>query len=272
MYKLLAIDIDGTLLNDQKEITKEVNEAIQVARMMDVKVILCTGRPIIGIHPFIEALRLNEREEYVVTFNGALVQNTITNEVVSQTSLTYQDLKIIYDLSLNVSSHMHFFDSDKLYTPNKDIHRYTVYEAASNNIPVHYVDIDQVSKDIMIPKIMFIEEPERLEKVITAIPDSFKERYAMVKSAPFFLEILHHSVSKGNAVRQVAERLGIRREEIICIGDGDNDLSMIQYAGCGVAMANATRRVKEAAQFITLSNNENGVAYALEKLVFRKYL
>ncbi|EKN66670.1 hypothetical protein BABA_14472 [Neobacillus bataviensis LMG 21833] len=270
MYKLVAIDVDGTLFNDQKEITKEVNEAIQAAKEKGVKIVVSTGRPIVGAQPIIEELKLTDEDEYVITFNGALVQNTHTNEVVSEISLSYQDLKVLYELSLQLDSPMHFFDSKNLYTPNKDISPYTVHESHINQIPLHYRAIEEIPKDFLLPKVMFIDDPERLDKIIAAIPNSFKEKYTMVKSTPFFLEILHPSVSKGNAVKQLAEKLGIKREEVICIGDGENDLSMVEYAGCGVAMGNAVQSVKAAAEFQTFSNNENGVAYAIEKLILNK--
>lgn len=267
MYKLIAIDIDGTLMNDRKEITKEVNEAIQAAKAKGVKVVICTGRPIVGVQSIIEELKLNEEDEYVITFNGALVQNTYNQDVESQITLNYENLKELYDLSLKLNSPLHFFDTENLFTPNREISKYTIHEAHINQIPLHYLPIEEAAKDMVIPKVMFIDEPERLDKIIGNIPEEFWDKYTFVKSTPFFLEILDPSVSKGNAVKLLAEKLGITREEVICIGDGENDLSMIEYAGCGVAMANAVSLVKEAAQFHTLSNNEHGVAHAIEKLV-----
>jgi Cof subfamily protein (haloacid dehalogenase superfamily) len=267
LYKLIAIDIDGTLMNDRKEITKEVNDAIQAAKAKGVKVVICTGRPIVGVQSIIEELKLNDEEDFVITFNGALVQNTYSKDVESQITLTYENLKELHELSLKLDSPFQFFDTESLYTPNREISRYTVHEAHINQIPIHYLPIDEVPKDMLIPKVMFIDEPERLNTIIANIPGSFWEKYTFVKSTPFFLEILDPSVSKGNAVKQLAEKLSIKQEEVICIGDGENDLSMVEYAGCGVAMANAVSVVKEVAQFHTLSNNENGVAYAIEKLV-----
>jgi Cof subfamily protein (haloacid dehalogenase superfamily) len=267
LYKLIAIDIDGTLMNDRKEITKEVNDAIQAAKAKGVKVVICTGRPIVGVQSIIEELKLNDEDEYVITFNGALVQNTYNQDVESQITLKYENLKELYDLSLKLNSPLHFFDTENLYTPNREISRYTIHEAHINQVSLHYMPIDEVAKDMLIPKVMFIDEPERLDNIIANIPEEFWDKYTFVKSTPFFLEILDPSVSKGNAVKLLAEKLGITREEVICIGDGENDLSMIEYAGCGVAMANAVSVVKEVAQFQTLSNNENGVAYAIEKLV-----
>jgi Cof subfamily protein (haloacid dehalogenase superfamily) len=267
LYKLMAIDIDGTLMNDRKEITKEVNDAIQAAKAKGVKVVICTGRPIVGVQSILKELKLTDEEDYVITFNGALVQNTYNKDVESQITLTYENLKELYELSQKIDSPLQFFDTENLYTPNKVINRYTVHEAHINQIPIHYRPIDEVPTDMLIPKVMFIDEPERLNQIIANIPESFWDKYTFVKSTPFFLEILDPSVSKGNAVKLLAEKLSIKQEEVICIGDGENDLSMIEYAGCGVAMANAESVVKEAAQFHTLSNNEHGVAYAIEKLI-----
>ncbi|SHS97501.1 phosphatase yitU [Mycobacteroides abscessus subsp. abscessus] len=265
MYKLLAIDIDRTLLNDRKEVTKEVNEAIQAAKRKGVKVVICTGRPIGGVHEFIEELDLHN--QFVITFNGALVQHSETKEVLSEISLTHEDLLTLYKVSQELETSMHFSDTQRIYTPNKDISPYTVLESFVNNVPLHYREMEEVPTDILIPKVMFAGDPEQLDKTIASIPIELKEKYTMVRSTPYFYEILHPSVSKGNAVKLLAEKLGIAREEVICIGDGENDLTMIEYAGCGVAMGNAVSTVKEIAQFHTHSNNEHGVAYAIEQLI-----
>lgn len=267
MYKLIAIDIDGTLLNSHEEITEQVNMAIQKAKSRGVKVVLCTGRPIGGIHSFIDTLNLKGEDDFSITFNGAFVQNNRTKEVTSENFLTYKDLKAFYDLSQDVHSSMHYFDLTDMYTPNKKISRYTVYESHANQVQLHYRPMDETPEGIHIPKIMFIDDEEHLNKTIEAIPESYKEKYMLVKSAPFFLDILQPDVSKANAVKHLSEKFSIKREEIICIGDGENDLSMIEFAGCGVAMANATSSVKKAADFETLSNDENGVAHAIEKLI-----
>ena len=169
MYKLVAIDIDGTLMNDRKEITKEVNDAIQAAKAKGVSVVICTGRPIVGVQSIIEELKLNDEDDYVITFNGALVQNTHTKEVESQITLTYENLKEIYELSLKLDSPLHFFDTEHLYTPNRVISTYTIHEAHINQVPLHYLPIDEVPKDMLIPKVMFIDEPERLNHNIVNI-------------------------------------------------------------------------------------------------------
>lgn len=270
MYKLIAIDIDGTLINDQWEITKEVDEAIQAARANGVKVVLCSGRPIGGLQSFIHQLKLNKGVEYAITFNGALVQQVSTGEVVSEINLTHLHLKEIYELAQNIGSSMHFYDLERIYTFDRDINPFTVHESFLTKVSLHYRNFEEIPESIHIPKVTFVEEPKRLANIISKIPDSFYEKYQTVYSAPFFWEISHPSVTKGNAVKRLAEYLSIKQEEVICIGDGDNDLSMIEYAGCGVAMGNAVLAVKEIAQFQTSTNNENGVAYAIEKLILNK--
>nr|WGD90979.1 sugar-phosphatase [Bacillus subtilis] len=271
MYKLIAIDMDGTLLNDHHEVTEEVRDALHAAKAEGVKIVLCTEYlPIGGVQRYLDELNLIEEGDYVIAYNGALVQNTHTNEVVSELSLGYDDLTSLYDLSLELKTPIHFFDSSNLYTPNRDISEFTVYESYVTQVPLHFRKIDEVPKDILIPKVMFIDKPENLSRVITSIPKEVREKYTMVRSAPFFYEILHSEASKGNAVRQLAQLFGIERAEVMCIGDNGNDLTMIEWAGCGVAMANAIPEVLEAANFQTRSNNEHGVAHAIHELVLSK--
>ncbi|MTT31146.1 sugar-phosphatase [Terrilactibacillus sp. BCM23-1] len=270
MYKLIAIDMDGTLLNDQHEVTSEVRSALHAAKAKGVKIVLCTGRPIGGVRRYLKDLELDQEGDYCIAYNGALVQHTYTNEIITELSLGYSDLRRFYDLSLKLRTNMHFFDSANLYTPNKDISKYTVLESYMTQVPLHYRAIEEIPEDILLPKIMFIDEPEHLNEVIAAIPNELREHYTMVRSSPYFYEMLNPAASKGNAVRKLAETLGINRQEVICMGDNGNDLSMIEFAGCGVAMANAIPEVKEIANYQTRSNNENGVAHAIHELVLSR--
>lgn len=269
MYKLIAIDMDGTLLNDHHEVPENVKSALHQAKKQGIKVVLCSGRPIGGMRSYIKQLSLDEDGDYAIAYNGAFVQNTYSNEVVAELSLKHDDLQNLYDHSLELNTPMHFFDVNGLYTPNADISEYSVLESYLNKIPLGYRQVSDVPKDISIPKIMYINKPEKLTHTIQALPESLKDQYNIVQSSPYFLEFVHPSASKGNAVRKLAELLGIKQEEVMCIGDNGNDISMIEYAGCGVAMGNAIPEVKAVADFETLSNNEGGVAYAIEKVALK---
>lgn len=267
MYKLIAIDIDGTLLNSQHEVTDEVKDAIQAAKDKGVKIVLCTGRPIGGVQRYLADLNLQEEGDYVIAYNGALVQNAHTNEVVSELTLEYKDLKKMYELSLELDCPMHYFDSANLYTPNRKISSYTVLESYLTTVPLNYLPVEEASPDMLLPKMMFINDPEKLDEVIKQIPQHIRETYMLVKSAPFFLEILNPNVSKGNAVKLLSEKLGIKQEEVMALGDNGNDLSMITFAGCGIAMDNAIPELKEAADHITASNDDHGVAKAIQTFI-----
>ncbi|MCR1833755.1 sugar-phosphatase [Oceanobacillus caeni] len=266
MYKLIAIDMDGTLLNDRHEVPEDVKYTLSEAKKQGIKIVLCSGRPIGGIRSYIKALNLNQEGDFAIAYNGALVQDTHTNEVVAELSLGHADLVKLYELSMELKTPMHFFDTKGVYTPNADISDYTVLEAYLSEIPLGYRQVSDIPTNISIPKIMFVNHPDKLNRTIEELPKSLNKQYTIVQSAPYFLEFVHPSASKGNAVKMLAEQLGIKQEETMTIGDNGNDLSMIEYAGCGVAMGNAIPEVKAAADFQTRSNNESGVAYAIKKL------
>lgn len=263
MYKLIAIDMDGTLLNDHHEVTPEVKKALLDARQAGATIVLCTGRPLGGVTRYLQELELNQKGDYVIAYNGALVQDTHTNQVVVSYTLRYNDLVELDELAKTLNTPMHYFDDKRLYTGNRDISQYTVYESFLTKVPLSYCPVEEADPSILVPKVMYIDEPEKLDQTIAAIPAAVKERYSMVKSAPFFYEILHPLVSKGNAVKHLAEKLGFKREEVMCIGDNGNDLSMIEYAGCGIAMENSIPELKAAADIVTTSNNDDGVAHAI---------
>lgn len=258
--------MDGTLLNDRHEVPEDVKYTLAEAKKQGIKIVLCSGRPIGGIRSYIKALNLNQEGDFAIAYNGALVQDTHTNEVVAELSLGHADLVKLYELSMELKTPMHFFDTKGVYTPNADISDYTVLEAYLSEIPLGYRQVSDIPTNISIPKIMFVNHPDKLNRTIEELPKSLNEQYTIVQSAPYFLEFVHPSASKGNAVKMLAEQLGIKQEETMTIGDNGNDLSMIEYAGCGVAMGNAIPEVKAAADFQTRSNNESGVAYAIRKL------
>lgn len=267
MYKLVAIDIDGTLINDAHEITTEVREAIRDAKAKGVKIVLCSGRPLVGVEQYLSDLELRDEGDYVITFNGALIQDTYTKKVISHLTLTKDDLKYIYKTSKESNLHMHFFDDKYMYTPNHNVGKYTVVEAYLTNSQLLIADIDDIPEDFLMSKAMYIDESPTLEAGIAKLSDDFQAKYSLVRSTSYYLEILNKEASKGNAVKLLAESLGIKQSEVIAIGDHENDTTMIEYAGLGVAMDNAIPSIKNIAQHITASNNESGVAKVIQTFI-----
>lgn len=264
MIKLIAIDIDGTLLNSHHQITDEVKQTLIQKRQEGVYIVLCTGRPIRGVEDYLKELNLTSDDDYVITFNGALAQNVKTRETLAHHTLDIHDYYALHRLSLELDLHFHTETMDAMYTSNRDISPYTVIESGMTNMPLHYRTPEEMDRNMTISKMMIIDEPSLLDERIPQIPSEFTEKYEFVKSMPFFLEVLNKQASKGNALADLAERLGIKQEEVMAIGDNLNDLTMIEYAGCGVAMGNAEEAVKEIANQVTKTNDEDGVAYAVK--------
>lgn len=265
--QLIAIDLDGTLLNPERKITPAVKQAIMAARARGVHIVLATGRPFIGAQEYLRELELEQDGCYCISNNGGLIHYAYDGAILFETLLSYEDYRFFEALSHQIGSHFHALDRNKLYTANRDVSPYTVRESFITGIPLHYCPAEEMDAGLRFPKVMMIDHPEILDAAISRIPADVFERYTLMKSSGFFLEILHKDADKGKGVAKLAEHLGIGRENVMCIGDHGNDLAMIQYAGTGVAMGNAEPAIKEAAQFITATNQEDGVAVAINKFV-----
>lgn len=264
MIKLIAIDIDGTLLNEHHQLADEVKLALQKKAKEGVKIVLCTGRPILGVQNYLDELGFTGEDDYVITFNGALAQKVKSKEILAHHTLTIADYYKMERLALELGVHMHTETTEAMYTANKDISKYTVLESGMTNMPLHYCTAEEMDRDMIISKMMFIDDPAILDAAIPNIPEKYLEEYEFVKSMDFFLEILNKKATKGNALKDLAEQLGIQREEVMAIGDNMNDMTMIEYAGVGVAMGNAVPELKAIADQVTKTNAEHGVAYAVE--------
>lgn len=266
MYKLIALDMDGTLLNEEKRVTERTKKAIQAARDKGVTVVIATGRPIDGVTRYLEELDMFTDKDYVLSYNGGLVLNTKSREVICKIGLLGEDVHYLYNLSKELGVNIHAFsEKNGLVTPKNS--KYTEVEAEINNIKINEIDFNTIESDESFIKIMMIDEPEILQNAVDNLPKEVYEKYTVVRSTPYFLEFLNKEVNKGTGVELLAKHLGIKREEIITMGDAGNDLHMIEYAGMGIAMGNAFEEVKAAANYITDTNEEDGVAKAIEKFV-----
>ena len=269
MYKIIALDMDGTLLNDEKKVTDRTKEALKLAREKGVKVVLSSGRPLEGLERYLNELELIDDNEYVLSYNGCLVQETKSRDIICERGLKGEDLHYAYNISKELGVNIHAFSPERgLITPK--ISKYTEVEADINGIDINICDFDKVGSDENIVKIMYIDEPEVLDAAIEKLPKEIYEKYYVAKSTPYFFEIINKNGNKGVGLKALADHLNVSKDEVIAVGDAGNDLAMIEYAGLGVAMGNATDEVKEASSFITKSNKEDGVAYVIEKFILNK--
>lgn len=261
--KLIAIDIDGTLIDSNHQLHPATINALRKKAADGIKIVLCSGRPMIGMLPFVEQLGLLSENEYTISYNGALVQHNADQKTLIEHTLSHADFLRIAKIGQELNLKMHILDLEYMYTPNRHISEYTVFDSYATQMPLQYCPIEEMPQTT-ISKMMFVDQAERLEAAIQKLPAELYDDYTMLHSMPFFFEFLNKKASKGNAVRDLAAYLGIQQAEIMAIGDNENDLDMLTYAGIGVAMANASENAKKAADVITKSNDEQGVAYAVE--------
>lgn len=261
-YKLITLDIDGTLINSDGIMTPETVAAIRRCRDAGVMVTISTGRPIQGVRDFIDELKLDAP---IITYNGAMIVDAATGGILFEERMLRRDAEQVLRLGREMDTTIIAWSNNELYV-NKINDRTDDYKKLSGNEPVVFSDADRIL-DQGITKIIWIDDVDRIEAFKMGIKGIVNDSVTYCTSQPHFLEFFSSSVSKAVALEFIGRRYGIRREEMIAIGDGFNDLSMIEYAGLGVAMGNAAEGVKERADYVTASNDEDGVAKVIYRFV-----
>ena len=269
MYKLIALDIDGILLNSEKKITNEFLILFKKQKS-GAKVVLSTGRPLPGVTPLLDELNLNDDGDYVICFNGAVVQEVKSKKILSNIEMCHDDFVLINNLAKENNTHVHINTPTNLIIPEETPNKYTIHEATLNNIDIVSMNEEDINDDITFCKIMIIDEPEKLEEVLENIPKDLFDKYTIVRSAPFFLEFLNKNANKGTALEALCNTINIPLSKSIAVGDEENDQHMIKMAGLGVAMGNARDSIKEIANYVTCSNNEHGVAKVIDKFILNR--
>ncbi|MCY6484712.1 Cof-type HAD-IIB family hydrolase [Clostridium aestuarii] len=296
MYKLIALDMDGTLLNNNQSISKENIVAIKRAKELGVKVVLTTGRSIGGIERYLKKLDLINDDEYSITCSGALILNNTKKKIIECNPISYDEFKYIFDLAKKINITLNIYSEDCIYVPSYD--PFSKFDSIANNVPLKLVDFNSLNKDITINKVTLINEDlsilkklksffpsvclenldvkakknfdENLFEDISKVSSEFLEKFTALKTSPYTMEVIKKVCNKGKGVQTMAERLGIKKEEVICVGDSGNDKHMIEFAGLGVAMQNAFPEIKEIADYVTYTNEENGVAHVIEKFILNE--
>ncbi|MGV8984034.1 Cof-type HAD-IIB family hydrolase [Clostridium sp.] len=270
-YKLICIDMDGTLLNDKKIISEKNLKAIRLASEKGVRIAVCTGRIFTSADFFSELLGVKSP---VIASNGAYIREKDKDEVVYKSTLGVEKCKKLLEVFRQFNLYPHFYTSNIVFT-EKLIYSSRFYEEVNKTLPkdkqvkiILVEDWNDVFDKYESEIFKGIAVDEDLDKVQCA-KNKLKamDDFEVVSSRFNNFEVMNKGVSKGSAVEILGDYYGIKSEQIICIGDSENDLSMIKFAGLGVAMENGSELVKEAAQYITDSNNCDGVAKVIEKFV-----
>lgn len=262
MIRLVAIDLDGTLLNSHGHISQATCETIQKIRAKGIKVVLCTGRPFYSLSSILAQLQLTDTEEYVISFNGALLTAVLKAQPLFQRTLSFADYQELASLGEGLQIGYHAQCQEGIYTSRQTIHPYTAYDSYLNRTPIHCLSPESFQK-LAIYKMMFVGEKEQLDAAIARIPSEYSQRFNQMKSMDCFYEFLDRQVSKGQTLGRLAAHLQIDSTEILAIGDNENDLSMMKVSGISVAMGNAEEKIKQYADFVTKTNEDEGVNHSL---------
>jgi Cof subfamily protein (haloacid dehalogenase superfamily) len=261
-YKLMAVDVDGTLLNSKGNLTEVTKVAIKAGVDKGLIFTISTGRPIQGIEYFNKMLDLDLP---FITYNGAMVVMGESKEILYEQNLSQKDAKIIIELGKKYDTTMIVYVENKLYVSELS-ERTENYKRIANIEPILIEDVELLIKN-GVTKILWYDEIEKIEEYQVEVGQYLNDTVNYHTSRPMFLEFVDKKASKAIAMEKLGEHFGIKQSEMIAIGDGYNDLSMIEYAGLGVAMENSKDAIKEKADYVTLSNDEDGVAHVINKFI-----
>lgn len=265
--KLIASDLDGTLLTSHHTLSMVTSRNIRTAAENGIRIVLASGRPWAGISPFITELGLNQPGNFCISNNGALIHDAADGHIINAHTLTFDEYLEVEALARDIGVHCHVLTPERMFTANRDISPYTVRESFLTSMPLEYQPVDEMDPGTVFSKIMLIDEPAILTEALKHVPEEMKSRFTMVKSSPFFFEVLNSHSNKGSAVSWIAEKLHIDLKNVMCIGDHENDIAMIKLAGLGVAMGNAIPNTIAAADAITFDNDNDGVGEAIARYV-----
>jgi Cof subfamily protein (haloacid dehalogenase superfamily) len=266
-YKMIVLDLDDTLLQDDQTISDRTKQALMDVQELGVKVVLASGRPTSAMFDIAKELLLKDYGSFILSFNGAKITNCQTGEELFSSTLTPKIVHHLYELSRREDVWIHTYVGDQIITEAGN--QFTNIEGEITGLDIVEVGsfVEAVSKPVV--KVLMLEEAAKLADVEEKLQQELAGKLSVMRSKPFFLEFTEQGVTKGTSLSHLIQQLGIKREEVIAIGDSYNDLAMIEFAGLGVAMGNAPDDIKAKANFVTDTNMNDGVAKVVEKFVLK---
>ncbi|EIC96158.1 Cof-like hydrolase [Lachnoanaerobaculum saburreum F0468] len=262
---VLALDLDGTLTDSKKRISERTKESIDKFIAAGGTVALASGRPTFGVMPVAKILELDKKGGYILSYNGGCFLDCKNNKQLFMKELTHEYLPILEKQAKEFGINLMTYNGDKAYALDID-EQYYMIEININ----HFI---RVKANPLTPKITFpiikclmTADGDYLAKVEKEMKKYWEGKLNIVRSEPYFLEVTEVGIDKASTITNMVKKLGKSVDNLICCGDGFNDLSMIRAAGIGVAMANAQERVRAAADYITKSNDEDGIVDVVENL------
>lgn len=263
-YKLISIDLDDTLLNDSLEISEENLKAITYAHNKGIKVVICTGRAINSVRQLLDKIGIFNKEDYFISFNGAVI-SSVQGNIIFKKEITSPFIAQLVEFGKVEGVDIQLYSEDQLYVDKytKGIEQYEILSGTKAEL-VH--DLKNLNTTL---KVLYNSyDIDKLERIKGKICSKLQKDLNVFYSKVNYLEVLIADANKGLALEYLASYLGISKEEVIAIGDSENDIFMIKYAGLGVCMKNGRDSVKQISQYVTSKdNNENGVAEVIYRFI-----
>lgn len=260
--RLAAFDLDGTLLNSNHEVSCENIEALHQLIANETLVILVSGRMHQSMKPISDLIGLNNP---IISYNGGMVKDVVTDSVLYHTPVTAEDSNAIIRDCKEQNLHLNFCLNDELYVAKRNEWS-ELYEVRTGVSATEVGDLQKLSGE-KPTKLLIIHPPEKLQTLLNQFKSTYRGRLYVTQTQPEYIEFMNPEVSKGSALTALVERLDIPINETVAFGDSFNDESLLKTAGFGIAMRNAVQQVKNCADYITSSNDKNGVAKAITELI-----
>jgi Cof subfamily protein (haloacid dehalogenase superfamily) len=261
-YKMLVLDMDDTLLNDDHTISNENKVMLAKARELGVHIVLASGRPTPAMIAYAKELQLDN--SYMISYNGAVITDLKEDKVIFEQTLTQGQIHELYDYSLKSKTHIITYVNGKIVseTDSEYIEIEKNITGLAHNKVVSFKEEVQSSA----VKCILLEEPTYLKEVEKDLKAAMPH-LSVSMSKPFFLEVAQNGIDKGASIKFLAKKLNILQSEIIAVGNAGNDLTMIEYAGLGVWVDNVDPELRDKADFIVASNNNHGVAEVVRRFI-----
>ena len=264
--KILVLDIDGTLTNSQKEITPQTKAGILNIMERGHKVILASGRPTPGMRRYAQELELEKYGGYLLSFNGGRIIECRTGEIVYQKTLPSNVISGLYKFAVKNDIGIITYLGDHIIVGTR-MDEYIELEARINGMPCRKVNNFPQYKEYSLNKCLMTAPPEKAEEMVGKLQEQYRDILSIYRSEPFFIEIMPKNIDKAQSLDRMMCTVGLTKDNCICCGDGFNDMTMIRYAGVGVAMENAQPAIKEAADFVTDSNDNDGIVKVIDTFI-----
>ncbi|MGE9835111.1 Cof-type HAD-IIB family hydrolase [Streptococcus orisratti] len=265
--KLLALDMDATLFTTDKRVTTENRIALKAAEEKGVHVVITTGRPLPAIKHVLEDLQLYDDKHYSVTFNGGLVQRN-NGEILDKNVMSRDQLRAIYAILEPLSLPMDVLSDGIVYSISSQGND-SLYHIANPMLTFQKLpSFEEIPENIIYNKVVVVIDSDFLDQQITKLPKEFYQQFEVFKSRDIILEIMPKGIHKAAGLELLIKHLDVKQEEVMAMGDEENDLSMLEWAGWGVAMANGVPLAKEKADAVTRrTNDQSGVAEAIREYI-----